>query len=63
MTTKTLFTVYMAWMARALQRRGFKIVRVAENKNKPGYSIYQFIDSAELQSAICQIIEEKKNKQ
>ena len=58
-----LYTVYMAWMARALQRRGFKIVRITENKNKPGYSVYQFIDSPQLQNAINQIINEKKNKQ
>ena len=57
-----LYTVYMAWMARALQRRGFKIVRITENKNKPGYSVYQFIDSPELQGAINQIIKEKKNR-
>ena len=57
-----LYTVYMSWMARALQRKGFSIVRITENKNKPGFSIYQFIDSPELQSAISEIIQEKKNR-
>lgn len=57
-----LYTVYMSWMARALQRRGFKIIRVTENKNKPGYSVYQFIDSPALQLALNEIICEKKNR-
>lgn len=58
-----LYTVYMAWLARALQRRGFKIVRITENKNKPGYSIYQFVDTPTLQQALSEILQEKKNRQ
>ena len=56
------YTVYMAWLARALQRKGFKIIRITENKNKPGFSVYQFIDTPELQAALNTIINEKKNK-
>lgn len=57
-----LYTVYMPWMARALQRRGFKIIRITENKNKPGFSVYQFVDSPQLQAALSEIIQEKKNR-
>lgn len=57
-----LYTVYMSWLARALQKQGFKIIRITENKKKPGFSIYQFLDSPEFQKALNTIIEQKKNR-
>ena len=57
-----LYTIYMPWLARELQCRGFKIIRITESKNKPGFSVYQFIDTPELQSAIDNILKNRKHK-
>jgi len=60
--TTLLYTVYMPWLARSLQERGFKMIRVTESKKNPGKSVYQFIDSPELQEAIRVIVNEKKHR-
>ena len=52
----------MPWLARELQCRGFKIIRITESKNKPGFSVYQFVDTPELQSAIDNILKNRKHK-
>ena len=57
-----LYTIYMPWLARSLQEKGFKIIRVTESKKKPGIAVYQCIDSAELQAAIRELIQIKKNR-
>lgn len=57
-----LYTIYMPWLARGLQERGFKMIRVTESKKNPGKAVYQFIDSPELQLAIRQIVNEKKRR-
>ena len=57
-----LYTVYMPWLARALQIRGFKIVRVKPNKNNPEVAVYQFVDSVELQEAVYEIVKERREK-
>ena len=57
-----LYTVYMPGLARSLQERGFKMIRVTESKKKPGMAVYQFLDSPELQMAIREIINLKKRR-
>ena len=57
-----LYTIYMPWLARELQHRGFKIVRITESKRKPGLSVYQFIDSPNLQASIDYILRNRKHK-
>lgn len=57
-----LYTIYMPWLARELQSRGFKIIRITESKNKPGFSVYQFVDTPELQFAIGNILRNRKHK-
>ena len=57
-----LYTVYMPWLARALQIRGFKIVRLKPNKNNPEVAVYQFVDSVALQEAIYEIVKERREK-
>lgn len=58
-----LYTIYMPWLARALQIRGFKIVRVRPNKSNPERAVYQFIDSVELQEAVYEIVKDRREKQ
>ena len=55
-----LYTIYMPWLARSLQEKGFKMIRVTESKKKPGVAVYQFVDTPELQQAIREIINLKK---
>ena len=57
-----LYTVYMPWLARALQIRGFKIVQVIPNKNNPDVAVYQFTDSVALQEAIYEIVKKRREK-
>lgn len=57
-----LYTVYMPWLARELQFRGFKMIRVTESKKKPGFTVYQFIDSPELQLAIGEALKNRKHR-
>lgn len=58
-----LYTIYMPWLARALQIRGFKIVRVRPNKSNPERAVYQFVDSVELQEAVYEIVKDRREKQ
>lgn len=57
-----LYTVYMPWLARELQHQGFKIIRITESKKKPGFSVYQFIDTPALQASLEEILRNRKHK-
>lgn len=54
-----LYTVYMPWVARELQNRGFHISRITKHKTKPNVNVYQFVDSPELQAAIYDILKNR----
>lgn len=56
---KLYFTVFMPWLAQELQKRGFKIEKIAENTKRKGCSVYQFENTAELQEAIYEILNKK----
>lgn len=63
MSTKKIFTKRMAVY---LRKKGFKIVDVMVNSNKPQHDIYVFEDTAELQEAIAEfmkILLEEKQKE
>lgn len=46
------FTIYTRWLAVALRKQGFKILRTEVNKFHPQYDVYVFEDSQELQEAM-----------
>ena len=54
------FTVYMPWLARELQKRGFELLDVQPNIHNPKRAVYKFENSGELQHAIFEITKHKK---
>lgn len=59
--TRRYYTVFMPWLARALQKRGFELVDVQPNYKKPEYAVYKFEDSGALQRAVFQIMKERQS--
>ena len=59
MQKETLYTIYMPWVARKLQEKGFELIRV-EPAKKTKYNVYIFKDSAALQAALNEILKERK---
>ncbi len=61
MNTKKIFTKRLAIY---LRKKGFKIIDVMVNSNKPQHDIYVFEDTVELQEAIAEfmkiLLEEKQ---
>lgn len=51
-----LYTIYMPWVARELQARGFKIIRIEPSKKNPQLNVYLFEDTPALQAAMHDII-------
>lgn len=47
--------IYTNWVAAELRRRGFSIVRVEVNPNKPQFDCYVFEATAELLKALTEI--------
>lgn len=46
------YTIYAKWLALALRRQGFRIIRTEINENYPQYDTYVFENSVDLQIAI-----------
>ena len=55
-----MYTVYTRWVAFELRKRGFKIIEVQPNPNKPEFDCYLFKDSKALQNAIREVTSHKK---
>ena len=55
------YTIFMPWLARELQKRGFKLEKMVENTKRKGFMVYQFKDSVELQNTIYEILNSRKN--
>ena len=47
--------IYTAWVAAELRRRGFKIIRVEVNPNKPQFDCYVFKATEEFFKALTEI--------
>lgn len=54
------YTVYTKWLAYELRKKGFKLIKTDINKNFPQFICWVFEDSQELQTAIKQLTQEKK---
>jgi len=52
----SLYTVYMARIARALQAQGFPIIQVVPNPKNKRYNVYLFEDSPDFQAALFKIL-------
>ena len=46
------YTIYSRWLAYALRKQGFRIIRTEVNELKPQYDTYIFENSVDLQLAI-----------
>lgn len=46
------YTIYAKWLALALRKQGFRIIRTEVNENYPQYDTYVFENSVDLQIAI-----------
>ncbi len=56
-----LFPVFMPQIAIKLEKRGFKLIKIAPNKKKPQFNVYYFEDTVELHTALTEIIA-RRNK-
>lgn len=52
--------IYTKWLALALRKEGFKLLRTGINENFPQFDTYIFEDSAELDIAIGRLTNSKK---
>lgn len=53
------YTIYTKWLALALRKQGFRIIRTGINENFPQYDTYVFENSDDLQFAISQLTRNK----
>lgn len=56
------FTIYTKWLAAALRNQGFRLIRVGVNENFPQYDTYIFENNLDLQIAIRQLTEKRKQR-
>lgn len=55
METKNTFKIYTRKLALALRNKGFQIVCVEPNWDKPTFDVYCFENTAELQQAVKEL--------
>lgn len=54
-----LFPIFSRRIAYALERQGFKLIRMGQNRHKPELQVYYFEDTVELHNAAQQLINNK----
>lgn len=50
-----MYTIYTRWLAAELRNRGFDIIKVQANPNKPEFDCYLFEDTEAFQKALDEI--------
>ena len=55
------FTIYTRWLAYALRKQGFRIIRTDINPNFPQFNCWVFENCLDLQIAIRQLTEKRKS--
>lgn len=58
--TENVYRIYTRWLAVALRREGFKMLKTDVNEYHPKYDVYIFEDSPSLQAAITRITNSRK---
>lgn len=58
--TENTYRIYTRWLAVALRKEGFKILKTDVNEFHPKYDVYIFENSPSLQMAITRITKNKK---
>jgi hypothetical protein len=54
------YTIYAKWLALALRKQGFRIIRTEINENYPQYDTYIFENSVDLQIAITHLTKKSR---
>ena len=54
------YCVYTRWLALALRRQGFKIIKTGINEYHPQFDVWFFEDTKELQAAISALNKQRK---
>lgn len=57
-----LYPIFMPQIAFKLEKRGFKLIKIAQNKKKPEYNVYYFEDTLELHQALVEITKRRHAK-
>ena len=55
-----VYAIFMQWVAFQLEKRGFRIIKMRPNRNKPEFNIYYFEDTPALHQALLEITQKKK---
>lgn len=55
----TLFPIFSRKIAYELERRGFRVIRMAPNRHKPELKVYYFEETLELRNAAQELINNK----
>ena len=61
MTNKE-YTIYSKWLAYALRKQGFKLIRTEINPNFPQFDCWVFEDNTDSRLAIICLTEDRKRK-
>jgi len=54
-----LYPIFMRRVAFRLEMRGFKVIKIEENKRKPQHNVYYFEDTLELHNALFEVTRNK----
>lgn len=54
------YVIYAKWLALALRKQGFRLIRTDINENYPQYDTYVFEDNEDLQIAISQLTKKSR---
>ena len=56
------YTIYSKWLAYALRKQGFRIIRTEINPNFPQYICWVFENCVDLQIAISYLTDKRKKR-
>jgi len=56
---KPYYPVHMRWVAFALEKRGFPIMKIMPNKKKPEFNVYFFEDTLDFHKALIEVSQKK----
>jgi len=53
-----LYAIFSRRIVTELEKRGFKVIKIAPNRNKPGLNVYYFEETPALRQAAQELISE-----
>ena len=55
-----LYPIFTRRVAFRLEMRGFKVIKIEENKKHPDYNVYYFEDTQDFHNALFEVTRNKK---